>query len=834
MLRPWILCIALTSIFASTGAVGEEPAASEDDAVVPGHSAHGEVFNEGPRQAAYLMHGTGRVSFPVTTTSAAAQEFIDQGVGQLHGFWYFEAERSFRQAAGLDPECAIAYWGMAQANVRNEKRAKGFIAEAVERKQGVTRREAMYIDALDAYFKAGSKKDKERRQEYVKALEKILHEHPEDIEARALLALQLWQNSSKGIPISSYFAVDALMGEVFADNPMHPAHHYRIHLWDREKPERALESAALCGPAAPGIAHMWHMPGHIYSKLKRYHDAVWQQEASARVDHAHMIRDRVLPDQIHNYAHNNEWLIRNLVHIGRVSDGVSLAKNMLELPRHPKFNTLSKRGTSSAFGRTRLLEILSKFELWDELLALSETMYLEPAEEATDEAGRLRHIGRAYFALEDGENGREILARLQERLDRSRTEEDQAVSQAVLAAREAARKKLATADAAEGGDAEENSEAEDRGDSDTPAAADSVVQDASELTDEQIDQQFAQEIKKARADAAKPFADGTKALEQAIMEMQGHIAMSGDDLAEGVDLLKQADFDPLLLAHLQVRSGQTEEAEKAVQKQITSRKNEVLPLAHLVQLHWSLDQREKAGEAFDRLRELSAEIDLEAPPFARLAPIAAELGYPSDWRIGRTAPDDIGERPDLDSLGPLRWHPSPAPAWTLTDVSGQPHSLADYKGKPVVVIFYLGYGCLHCAEQLQAFAPTTEEFAEAGLSLIAISTDEQAFLQKSIDDYGSDFPFPLVSDAEFEVFRSYRAYDDFEQQPLHGTFLIDGEGLVRWQDIGHEPFMDPDFVLNEARRLLDRTHPPATTAAQPAARPGDEKAAEEADGSVTP
>ena len=67
---------------------------------------------------------------------------------------------------------------------------------------------------------------------------------------------------------------------------------------------------------------MWHMPGHIYSKLKRYADAAWQQEASARVDHAHMIRARLMPDQIHNFAHNNEWLIRNLIFIGRVHDAL--------------------------------------------------------------------------------------------------------------------------------------------------------------------------------------------------------------------------------------------------------------------------------------------------------------------------------------------------------------------------------------------------------------------------------------------------------------------------------------------------------------------------------
>ena len=107
------------------------------DALQEGHSVHGEVFNEGPRQSAYLMDGCGIVKFPVTTSNAEARKFIEQGVAQLHGFWYFESERSFRQAAMLDPDCATAYWGMAMSNRSIDKRAKGFIAEAVKRKDKV-------------------------------------------------------------------------------------------------------------------------------------------------------------------------------------------------------------------------------------------------------------------------------------------------------------------------------------------------------------------------------------------------------------------------------------------------------------------------------------------------------------------------------------------------------------------------------------------------------------------------------------------------------------------------------------------------------------------------
>ena len=110
---------------------------SEDGNVLEGHSFHGEAFNEGPRQKAYLMGGTANVTFNVSTDDALAQQFFNQGIGQLHGFWYFEAERSFRQVAMLDPECAMAYGGMAMANFENEKRAIGFIKEAVKRKKSI-------------------------------------------------------------------------------------------------------------------------------------------------------------------------------------------------------------------------------------------------------------------------------------------------------------------------------------------------------------------------------------------------------------------------------------------------------------------------------------------------------------------------------------------------------------------------------------------------------------------------------------------------------------------------------------------------------------------------
>ena len=247
-----LLCFILES------AHGDEPIkptapASEANPAVPaaGHSVHGEAFNEGPRHAAYKMPGMGKVHFPVTSKQPAAQAYIDQGVAQLHSFYYFESERSFRQAASIDPNCAMAYWGLAMSNINNAKRAAGFLKEARKHDSGLARHESLYLDALESFFKAGDNA-KAKRQNWLQGLETIVQEFPADLDARAWLAMVTWQNAMDGI--GSRQAVDTVLDTVLQVEPMHPgAHHYRIHLWDGVKPVRAEKSAALYARTAPGL-----------------------------------------------------------------------------------------------------------------------------------------------------------------------------------------------------------------------------------------------------------------------------------------------------------------------------------------------------------------------------------------------------------------------------------------------------------------------------------------------------------------------------------------------------------------------------------------------------
>ena len=769
--------------------------------LLEGHSGHGEVFNDGPRQAAYLMDNPSSVHFPVTVATDELQELFDQGVGQLHGFWYFEAERTFRQIAAEDRDCAMAYWGMAMANVDNPERASGFARVAWLKRGLADERERMYIDAMARFHgaegpderdaeedgeteddeeneppltRAGKEAEREaaereredlkdRAARLVKDYEQIVWEYPDDIEAKAFLVNRLWLDRYLGHPITSRQANEALLQEIFAAEPMHPAHHYRIHLWDvDEGAERVVDSAVRSGPSWPGIAHMWHMGGHIFARLGRHTDAAWQQEASARVDHAHMLRDRVLPDQIHNFAHNNEWLTRSLRHHGRVREAVSLARNMIELPRHPIYNTLDRRGCSASWGRVRLLETLELFEQWDELVELAGTMYLEPSADATDGALRAFALGKAHAHLGDDEAFEVQVEALEAMLARSKGERSEALDGAEEAA----------------------------------LAAGHELDDARGAMEDVLSE-YARELRDVR--------DKLESL-QALRE-----TLAGVDVEANLELLRERSFERAHLARLYLEAGLeagdddlTDKAIETARGATEDREGQLYPHATLAFVLHAAGETEEALEVFDELRAWTARADLDLPALRRLAPLAEARGLPPDWRAEETVPEDVGPRVDLATLGPLRWTPPPALDWTCPDAFGREVSLADYRGRPVVVIFFLGFGCVHCVEQLQAFAPACDEYAEAGIELVAICTDGAEQLAEAFGDDPGDtgYPFPVLADPELVHFKRYRSHDDFEDMPLHGTFLVDGRGRVRWQDISYEPFMDWEFLLGESRRLL--------------------------------
>jgi peroxiredoxin/tetratricopeptide (TPR) repeat protein len=739
----WTLAAILGALARAEEPTKPTAPASEANPAVPaaGHSVHGEAFNDGPRRKAYLMPGQGKVDFPVTAAGPEVQGFVNQGVAQLHSFAYLEAERSFRQAALLDPGCAMAYWGMAMANVNNARRAEGFLKEARKRAAtaAISPRERLYLDALAASYKPGADA-KARRQGFLLGLEAIVQGFPADLEARAWLAMVTWQGAGSD-GIGSRQAVDALIESVLHVEPLHPgAHHYRIHLWDGVTPERAETAAALFARAAPGIAHAWHMPGHTYTGLKRYADAAYQQEGSARVDHAYMLRDRVMPFEIHNYAHNNQWLATSLSHVGRARDAVAVARNLVEQPRDPQKNGRNDGGSSQRSGRMRWAEVLVRYELWDDLVAATTSGALDWSDLPVERKERAYTLGLAYAAQGDKPELAEQIALL---------------------------KALGPADKAD------------------------APKDAA-----------------ARKDRPKraPKRSAVPGHQAALAELEGYRELlDGRTEAAFGHFARATGMRPEALARAHAAARHDELALSTAKSAVDRNPGQVPPLACYVEILQALGKTHEAQEAYRTLEPLARAADRDVPVFRRLASIVSQWQADGGWSPPGPAPE-TGEaaaaRIDLSTLGPLVWGPSAAEPFSKADTDGLPWTLTDHRGRNVLVLFYLGGRCAHCMQQLQAFGKEVDAFRALNTELVAVGTDDpDATRSLKANAEGIAFPMPLLADPRLEVFRAYRCYDDFEGQPLHGTFLIDARGAVRYRRIAADPFLDVEFLKAEATRI---------------------------------
>jgi peroxiredoxin len=159
-------------------------------------------------------------------------------------------------------------------------------------------------------------------------------------------------------------------------------------------------------------------------------------------------------------------------------------------------------------------------------------------------------------------------------------------------------------------------------------------------------------------------------------------------------------------------------------------------------------------------------------------------------------------RIDLTTLGPLTWSPSPAPLLSGTDTDDRAWTLADRKGKNVLILFYLGGKCAHCMQQLEAFGKEVEALKGLDTEVVAVGSDDaEATKVLKANADGIKFPMPLLADRGLALFKLYRCYDEFEDRPLHGTVLIDARGDVRYQRVSADPFLDVEFIKQEAARI---------------------------------
>jgi len=691
-----------------------------------GHSAHGEAFDEGPRQRPWLMEDVGTSHFPITTSVPEVQEWFDQGNTLLHNFWFYEAERQFRWCLKLDPDCAMAYWGLARCTGRSNggERGLAFLAEAVKRKDTVTDRERMYIEAwerayapeLSGAIELMDEEDRNPFEALAAELEMIVVAYPDDIEAKALHMLySLYSGSRVGL--------EYLAQAIFAEEPLHPGgHHYRIHNWDGPEGAEALSSCEIYGELASYVGHANHMPGHIYSGIGMWHEAgIWMDRAT-RVEKDYMRERMIFPFNHWNHAHNRNYLSYIQEQLGMAHAAQDGARQLLAAPYDPKYNDPDGGYSVYRQGMAALLRNLVKFERWEDILADGMIPWRE-----TDVDTQWRSYVEALAHIELGHE------------------------------REAIDSMIAL-------------------------------------------QEFENEDKRGRF------------LDRMLLELRGTFALSKGELLEGAALLDEAaraqlegfhgENDPPsyprvlanVLGEAYLTSGASELAAASFERTLEDVGNDGFALSGLVEAYTELGETDKAKHAFARLSHVWSGCDPDLRWWTR----AAAHGY-------EVEPLDLSPKAqreysgmDLTAFGPGTWIPYAAPDLQVIDTDENYVSLYDFRGKNVVVVFYIGEECAHCVDQLIAIEERMADFRHRDVEVLAISHDTPEDNRKSLKM--GELEIRLLSDPDNSNAIAWNSYDEFEEIELHSTNFIDREGRVRWARTGGDPFMDLDFLLEEIDR----------------------------------
>jgi tetratricopeptide (TPR) repeat protein len=297
-----------------------------------------------PGQIAPRLQKLGDHKFPVTTSSPRAQLFINQGLMLAYGFNHAEAARSFREAARLDPNCAMAYWGMALVMGPNinmpmpsEAEAKVYemIQKAVALKSNASERERAYIDALAKRYSPEEEPNRAMLdRSYAEAMRQLHERYPDDLDAatlyaEALMDLRPWNYWTRDMqPYPETLEIHRVLESVLARNPNHPgAIHYYIHSVELGRPELAEAGAERLWKLAPGAGHLVHMPSHIFRRVGRYSDASRSNEDAIAADEDYITQCRaqgVYP--LAYYPHNIHFLWDSATMEGRSHVAIKAAR----------------------------------------------------------------------------------------------------------------------------------------------------------------------------------------------------------------------------------------------------------------------------------------------------------------------------------------------------------------------------------------------------------------------------------------------------------------------------------------------------------------------------
>jgi peroxiredoxin len=690
-----------------------------------GHSVHGSAFDSGLRSRPWKMGGLGPAPFKITTKNPEVQKWFNQGNALLHNFWWEEAERSFRWCLKLDPENPMVYWALAYSGYNwfaasadgSPPRYQEFLKQAVKFKHRASPRERMYIETWAKAYAPGVT---DAHQQVVKGMQEVVLQYPDDIEAKVLLA---FYNIGEG----SAFANQLIIDEVLRKNPRHPgAHHASIHNWDGVNPAQALRSCVGYAKVAPGSGHALHMPGHIYTKIGKWHEAAWAMDSATRFELRYMNERLALPFETWNFSHNRNYLCYIQEQLGMEQAARAGAQDLLNAPRDPQFNP--EEGAYFFEGTGALIRGMVKFERWDLIVKPGEIVWPK-----SEFAASMRY-------------GTEALA------------------YAAIGNVEAAKEKLK---AMRGEDKKSEPDKED------------------EVTSEQSDQEKAGQL-----------------------EVEGRIKFAEGDFDGGMKLLR----DAAKIEDAGLFGGDPPFAPYSIWRVIGDAYRVIGDHKLAVDAYErALKKEPMDGFVLSGLAVSSkANGDLEgAKNYARQFlgvwsspdPGLKWTKMVEDLNLGVKAPRNprAYQPSKLDRMGPSNWAPFPAPDLNVVDAHGKQVSLADYRGKNVLLVFYLSDQCAHCMEQLKKISDKRAEFDQANTVVLAVCN--------AVESTAPIDGIRLLRDKDHVNARRFASYDDFENIELHSTILIDPQGRVRWKRTGGDPFTNLDFLFKAIGKLMSAKPP---------------------------
>ena len=294
-----------------------------------------------------LFDDLGMHEYPISTTNPLAQKYFNQGLNLAYGFNHHEAVRAFREAARLDPGCAMCYWGHALALGPNINKAMddadipaAYTAAqlALQESTEVTPVERALILALTKRY---GPQANDRRialdESYADEMRKVASQYSDDLEVQTLFAESLmnlmpWEYYNEdGTPKSETVEVINALESVLGKNPNHPgAIHFYIHAVEAtDSAERAEPYADRLRNLVPGAGHLVHMPAHIYLRVGRYADASLANELAAAADESYINQCKAqgfYPATY--YPHNIHFLWYTSAMEGRRDTSIEAAKKI--------------------------------------------------------------------------------------------------------------------------------------------------------------------------------------------------------------------------------------------------------------------------------------------------------------------------------------------------------------------------------------------------------------------------------------------------------------------------------------------------------------------------